>query len=377
MEDEREEERALPRAEPRSFGPLHPEGKHRGRLGPYILERRLCNAANTAWVLGRPLLLTGEPGCGKTDFAWVVAHARRFSPVLDEGERAEAEAKGEWAPLQCHVRTEMAARDLLYHYDALLRFVDTHHKGEGVDPTDLSRYFELRGLGKALAWPEGRPADERPVLLIDEIDKAPRDLPNDLLQALDVGQFEIAELREDERPIALRSGFTLRRTMGKGQPATRRPFVVITSNVEQQLPEPFLRRCVFFHIEFPKKARLREIVRRRPAHDEHGKELALSEPLVEAAVDVFLALRNEPELSKKPATSELLDWTEALLRCWEPGSVARWLEAFAGQVEGRRQEPDDKLVLAKTKQVRWRNLPGLECLLKLRGDLEQVQALEQ
>jgi MoxR-like ATPase len=293
-------------------------------------------------------------------------------PTLDPNERTAAEANGEWAPLQCHVRTEMAARDLLYHYDALLRFVDTHHPGEGVDPRDLSRYFELRGLGKALAWP----ADERPVLLIDEIDKAPRDLPNDLLQALDVRQFEIAELREDDGSIGLRSGFTLRRTMGKGQPAARRPFVVITSNVEQQLPEPFLRRCVFFHIEFPKQGRLREIVRKRPAHDEHGKALALAEPLIEAAVKVFLALRNAPDLGKKPATSELLDWTEALLRYWEPSSVAQWLQAFARQVKGSEQQRDDKLVLAATGQVQWRNLPGLECLLKLRSDLVQVQALE-
>lgn len=369
---------------PRRFGPLSPDGEHRGRLGPYILEPRLCNAANTAWVLGRPLLLTGEPGCGKTDFAWVMAHARRFLPTLDDTERSRAEAEQEWAPLQCHVRTEMAARDLLYHYDALLRFVDTHHRSDAADPRDLSRYFELRGLGKALAWPERTAPDgqpERPVVLVDEIDKAPRDLPNDLLQALDLGQFEIAELRDDDGPIPLRSGFSLRRNMGKGQAAMRRPFVVITSNVEQQLPEPFLRRCVFFHIEFPKRERLREIVRQRPVQDEHGRVLSLAGPLLEAAVDVFLALRNVPDLGKKPATSELLDWTEALLRYWEPADVTRCLDAFAEHVVGRdgrsrKEERDDALVLRETPAVKWRDVPGLECLLKLRGDLELVRALE-
>lgn len=341
---------------PRSFGKLNPEAEHRGRFGPYILEPGLCNAANTALLLGRPLLLTGEPGCGKTDFAWVAANALGFRP------------ESEPEPLQCHVRSEMAARDLLYHYDALLRFVDSHHPREDVraQTTGLSRYFELRGLGQALAWPR----DERPVLLIDEIDKAPRDLPNDLLRALDVGEFEVAELHDgDEVELG---DFTLQRRMGRGQSKQRTPFVVITSNVEQQLPEPFLRRCVFFHIGFPERDRLLEIVRRRPPVDAGGQPLSMPQPLVDAAVDIFLTLRDVKDLGKKPATSELLDWTTTLAQYWDPATLEPWLLGFKARIAHDKKK--DVRTLSPRESFMWRNLPGLECLLKLRDDRERVGA---
>ena len=356
---------------PNEWTPLDPRKTYRGRFGPYILDSALCNAANTAYVLGRPLLLTGEPGCGKTDFAWVMAHACNFRPTIDDDERSDALPKEPvpWEPLQCHVRSDMTSRDLLYRYDALLRFVDTNDKSEEsqANTRNLARYFELRGLGKALVWPRA----ERPVLLIDEIDKAPRDLPNALLQALDVGEFEVAELREDQPEIIVQGGFGLRRAMGTKRSPDWRPFVVITSNVEQRLPEPFLRRCVFFHIEFPTKQRLVEIVRnRRPA----GAVYCFDELLIEQVVDVFLALRDVSNLAKKPATAELLDWTEALVRYWNLGSVAPWLDAFAGRVH----EHQRRLELREDEgegPVRWCNLPGVECLLKLRDDLDLVGAV--
>ncbi len=348
----------LPPLRPRRAGPLRTDGGYVGRHGPYLLDQPLCTAANTAHLLGRPLLLTGEPGCGKTEFAWVVAQALGFRPP-------DAPAP---EPLQCYVRSETRSRDLLYHYDALLRFTDVHHPMQGSSPRDMVRYFELRGLGRALAWPH----DERPVLLIDEIDKAPRDLPNDLLHALDVGQYQVAELRQDGAPISLPGGFELRRTMGTaGLAPSRRPFVVITSNAEQQLPEPFLRRCVFFHIRFPTRAQLEKIVESRLEHE--GADPP-ADGVVSDAVTAFVALRNVPELDKKPATSELLDWMQTLRCMWPAQPLAAWLRAFVERIDDRGRQ-DEHLVLKRDEHVHWAKLPGLECLLKRRNDLDRVAAL--
>lgn len=335
--------------------------RFQGQYGHYIVSDGLLDAANTAYMLNRPLLLTGEPGCGKTDFAWVAAHARGFRPSLAKP-GLEFTPPG---PLRCQVRSDMTARELLYHYDALLRFVDSHHPERRTETTELRRYFELRGLGKALCWP--RP--ERPVLLIDEIDKAPRDLPNDLLQALDEGLFEIAELRENQDVIELQDGFEISRVMGLGRAdgarRERSPFVVITSNAEQQLPEPFLRRCIFYHIEFPELAELIEIVRLRLDDDEPMLEV------VDPLVKVFMALRDVDDLIKKPATSELLDWVEALRLHWDFVVVKKWIVAFAKRIGSSSAR--DRLKLREGRDVKWRNLLGLECLLKLRRDLWSVR----
>lgn len=361
---------------PPAWGKLRP-GMHPGRSGPYLVGSELCNAANTALLLGRPLLLTGEPGCGKTEFAWVMAHALEFSPILDAEKRqqavdeaAGASARGEhpggpWEPLQCYVRSEMTSRDLLYHYDALLRFADAHHPDPEIRSAKaMARYFELRGLGKALVWPiEERPAQERPVLLIDEIDKAPRDLPNDLLRSLDVGEFEISELREDDR-VDLGSGFVLSRTMGsRTRPKAKKPFVVITSNVEQRLPEPFLRRCVFLYLKFPDRKQLEKIVAARPAEDDEGNVHRLDPPLIGHVLDVFLALREVEQLAKKPGTAELIDWTHALALYWKPSEASRILAELASRLATQRS------------RVSWKGVPGLECLLKLHEDLETVGAI--
>ena len=200
---------------------------------PYHPHQGLVAAANTALLLGVPLLLTGEPGCGKTDFAW--AAARKLGRE----------------PLCCYVRSDTRARDLLYHYDAVRRFADA----QGNRAEEAARpqgYIDLMPLGQALLAPQ------QEVVLIDEIDKAPRDLPNDLLRELDQGHFDIPEIPPDA-PLGPAlgaaagddlSGVRLQRRMQR-QEERPMPLVIITSNQERQLPDPFLRRCVFFHIPFP------------------------------------------------------------------------------------------------------------------------------
>ena len=158
-------------------------GAHCGRDGsPYHPVKGLLSATNTALLLGAPLFLAGEPGCGKTDFAWYAAKAL-----------AQVQKKADYElaiPLQCYVHSDTRAKDLLYHYDTLARFADAHESQSQKEARDPRRYIELRALGLALM------AKTQKVILIDEIDKAPRDLPNDLLRELDQGHFEIPDIPE-------------------------------------------------------------------------------------------------------------------------------------------------------------------------------------
>jgi MoxR-like ATPase len=310
---------------------LHPRihaATLRGREGaPYRAHPDLIAAAQVALSVGRPLLLTGEPGCGKTDFAWALAR--------------QLDARGEL--LEAYVRSDSKASDLLYHYDALTRFADAHHGGDAgrARAAEVRNYLRLLPLGTALHDAERR------VVLIDEIDKAPRDLPNDLLRELDQGTFEISEIPTDapEHPEGLR------RQMGRAEREAR-PFMLITSNVERQLPDAFLRRCVFFHIPFPGRERLREILRDRvegpPA-------------LLDRRVAVLEALREVRTLTKKPGTSELIDWARALT-VFDEDEVEGALDDF---------ERDLASVTDRSK-LKWRLLPALGSLLKLREDLERV-----
>ncbi len=212
----------------------------------YQADPGLLAAANAALALGMPLLLTGEAGCGKTDFAYAVAHALSTDPEVETSKSKL---------LECYVRSDSRAQDLLYHYDALSRFGDAHHGGEAGKQRaeEVRNYIELRDLGRALMSSSLR------VVLIDEIDKAPRDLPNDLLRELDQGHFEIPEIPAADFPAdaSAKSGdrgqpidsdrpLTYRNQMRRPEGA-HKPMVIITSNVERQLPDPFLRRCVFFH----------------------------------------------------------------------------------------------------------------------------------
>jgi MoxR-like ATPase len=238
--------------------------------GKYLASEELADAVNIAIAVGQPLLVTGEPGCGKTRLAWSIADE------LGLGE-----------PLVFQTRSTSRAQDLLYRYDAVLRFHDIQVKTQILDgrfqADDPSHYIEYQALGQAIR------GQTRRVVLIDEIDKAPRDFPNDLLHELERMSFSVPELERGE-PFS----------------AAVRPIVVITSNSERQLPLPFLRRCVFHHIQFPDHARLCEIIQQRLG------PIGIESGLIGGAVDRFVAIRAIPRLNKPPATSELLAWVQAL-----------------------------------------------------------------
>jgi MoxR-like ATPase len=227
----------------------------------YIASEPLRHAVNVALALERPLLVRGEPGTGKTLLAQHVSEALGMEL------------------LRWHVKSTTRAQDGLYVYDTVQRLHDSRF-GDG-DVRDVRRYIRLGPLGRALAAPS------RVVLLIDEIDKADVEFPNDLLQELDLMRFQIPET-------------------GDEIVARQRPFVVITSNAEKELADAFLRRCVFHYIEFPDAQQMRRIVR------VHHPDL--EERLLEQTIDVFFRLRALPRLRKRPSTSELIDWIAALRR---------------------------------------------------------------
>ncbi|WP_428265653.1 AAA family ATPase [Haliangium sp.] len=352
--------------------PLLPRTGLRGAYGTYLVDDGLHAAANVAITLGMPLLLTGEPGCGKTDFAAVVANALDPAPeAARPGQDDDAEVRH--GLLACHVRTDTRARDLLYHYDALLRFGEAQHGDDDARTRarDPRHYVELQALGIALTSPHRR------VVLVDEIDKAPRDLPNDLLRELDRGDFDIPELAAGRvagaGEVSDRSGAVLRRRMRRPEGAPM-PVVVVTSNVERQLPDPFLRRCVFFHIDFPDAQRLREIVIHRakrpgaggaeaPAFDRDQREDTL---YLDRLVTIFEHARRIQGLIKKPSTAELINWVDALTRAFEPGIARDEVTRFAQTLDERGRVVHQSL--------RWTHLPGVGCLFKLHEDLDSAAA---
>jgi MoxR-like ATPase len=226
----------------------------------YIASDELRHAVNVAVALARPLLVRGEPGTGKTLLAENLASALHL-PLI------------RW-----HVKSTTKAKDGLYVYDTVARLHDSRF-GNAADVRDIARYIKLGPLGEALAAPS------RVVLLIDEIDKADLEFPNDLLHELDVMRFKIDET-------------------GREIVAAERPIVVITSNNEKELPDAFLRRCVFHYIQFPNRELMSEIVR------VHHPDI--TDRVLDNALEVFFGLRATPRLRKKPSTSELIDWICAL-----------------------------------------------------------------
>jgi MoxR-like ATPase len=226
----------------------------------YVATDDLIVAVNAAVTLQRPLLVKGEPGTGKTELARQVANALEL-PLL------------EW-----HVKSTTKAQQGLYEYDAVSRLRDSQLGDARVN--DVRNYIRKGKLWQAFAAPG------RVVLLIDEIDKADIEFPNDLLQELDRMEFHVYETGETVR-------------------AAHRPVVIITSNNEKELPDAFLRRCFFHYIRFPDAETLAAIVR---VHFPHIKEQLLS-----AALTRFFELREVPGLKKKPSTSEVLDWLRLLL----------------------------------------------------------------
>lgn len=226
----------------------------------YVVTEELKNAVNVSIALQKPLLIKGEPGTGKTMLAESIAEALG-KPLLI------------WS-----VKSTTKAQDGLYLYDTVQRLYDSQF-GEG-NVADIKHYVKLGKLGEAFT------ATEQVVLLIDEIDKADLEFPNDLLWELDKMEFYINETKETIK-------------------ATQRPIVIITSNAEKELPDAFLRRCIFHYIEFPDMEKMREII---AVH--YGD---MDEKLLTAAMEAFYELRAMRELQKKPSTSELLDWLSALV----------------------------------------------------------------
>lgn len=327
-------------------------GLHNGRDGArYHPSSRLLAAANTALLLNTPLLLAGEPGCGKTDFAWYAARALAAAQGHPDPESV--------LPLACYIRSDMRARDLLYQYDALARFADAQHPPRGqVDRAqDARHYITLQPLGLGLMSQVQR------VVLIDEIDKAPRDLPNDLLREMDQGQFTIPEIPErveaevhDPKDAAV----VLQREMHRDDARTR-PMVIVTSNAERQLPDAFLRRCVFFHIPFPDERALELILRERFERPRSPANL----PLIHDSIAVAKALRSPGlRLIKPPGTAEIIGFVAALLA---PGRDDDWEDSL----------PLARLaVLARAEQaLPWSKLPALHCLVKLKEDLDTLERL--
>jgi MoxR-like ATPase len=226
----------------------------------YVATEDLTIAVNAAVALQRPLLVKGEPGTGKTELARQVSAALGLEMI-------------EW-----HVKSTTKAQQGLYEYDAVSRLRDSQLGDARVH--DVANYIKKGKLWQAFA------ADERKVLLIDEVDKADIEFPNDLLQELDRMEFHVYET-------------------GQTITAKQRPIVIITSNNEKELPDAFLRRCFFHYIKFPDQETLRQIV------EVHHS--GIKPALLTAALTEFFEIRETPGLKKKPSTSEVLDWLKLLL----------------------------------------------------------------
>jgi MoxR-like ATPase len=259
---------------------------------PYIPNDELINAVNVALHLRRPLLLEGEPGCGKTRLAYAVAYELGF-------------------PLKaCYIRSTSRAQDLLYTFDAVRRLYDMQEYSTGQNRAEVlakEKYITFGKLGEAIRLAE---KDIPSVVLIDEIDKADIDFPNDLLLVLDRFQFEVSEV-EGLKFDALKEARESRRNS--------LPLIIITSNREKELPKPFLRRCLFCYIKFPDKNSLRAIVK---SHLGNGNAVPVS--LHDEAITKFVELRdpnNEISWRKIPGTSELLDWVSVLERDARAGKI--------------------------------------------------------
>ena len=225
----------------------------------YIASEELIRSVNIAAALKKPLLLKGEPGTGKTMLAEAIAKSLGMELLI-------------W-----NIKSTTRAQDGLYVYDTVQRLYDSQFGTEGVN--DIGKYIRLGKLGEAFK------REKQTVLLIDEIDKADLEFPNDLLWELDKMEFYIPETGETVK-------------------ATVRPIVIITSNAEKELPDAFLRRCIFHYIAFPDASMMERIIK---AHYPD-----LEQKLIDGVLEAFYKIRDIRGLQKKPSTSEVLDWIQAL-----------------------------------------------------------------
>lgn len=264
----------------------------------YLTSQDLRDAVNVAIDLEKPLLIKGEPGTGKTRLAEAIAESLGLELLA-------------W-----NVKSTSKARDGLYLYDTVQRLNDARFNDR--DIRDIRQYIKYGPLGRALL------ADRRVVLLIDEVDKADMEFPNDLLHELDRMSFVVDETNETVS-------------------ARQRPIVIITSNNEKELPDAFLRRCVFHYIAFPDEQLMRDIVR---VHHPDVEDKLLATCLVR-----FYWLRKQPDVRKRPSTSELIDWIGALRRA---GIAVERLEGempFVGLLL-KKESDIEALINVKTGKLR-------------------------
>lgn len=226
----------------------------------YVVTKELMNAVNVSIALQKPLLIKGEPGTGKTMLAEAISKSLGMELII-------------WG-----IKSTTKAQEGLYVYDTVQRLYDSQF-GEG-NVADIKQYIKLGKLGEAFN------SDKQVVLLIDEIDKADLEFPNDLLWELDKMEFYINETKETIK-------------------TKHRPIVIITSNAEKELPDAFLRRCIFHYIEFPDQEKMAEIIK------VHFGDI--DRKLQEKALEAFYEIRKMDAIQKKPSTSELLDWIQALM----------------------------------------------------------------
>ena len=289
----------------------------------YIAEPGLVNAVNVALLLAKPLLLTGEPGTGKSQLAYSLAWELGFKE-----------------PLKFETKSTSTARDLFYTFDTVSRFKAMHDQ-------DTRVFLTYNALGKAILFANDEVAvskyltpqmvhggKRRSVVLIDEVDKAPRDFPNDILNELEYLHFSVPELGNNT--ISVDDEY--------------RPIVVITSNSERDLPDAFLRRCIYYNLPFPDHDTLQKIVISRL-----GEFAGSSSVLLASALDLFFRLRERAsQLRKNPATAELLDWLLAL-RAHQNGREANLTRELVDRTLSSLIKTAEDQDRAKTIVERWYN----------------------